>query len=72
MNKIERQKIRENSIKKMYSVQMDFYKSKMADYYDVVNQGKPSIPSFKLAERIVSEYEKNGRFNQYGDLKGVI
>lgn len=68
MNKAERQKIRENSIKKMYQVQMDFYKGKMVDYYDVINQDKTSIPSFELAEKIVKEHEKNGRFNQYGDL----
>ncbi len=73
MNKNQRQKIREDSIKKMYQVQMDYYKSKMTDYYEVITQGKPSIPPFELAKKFVSEYEKNGRFNKYGDLiKGVI
>lgn len=64
----KRKMIRENSIKKMYQVQMDYYKQRMTDYYDVINQGKPSIPSFKLAERIVEEHQRNGRFNEYGDL----
>ena len=61
--------IRENSIKKMYSVQIDSYKERMTDYYDTINQGKRNvIPSFQLAERIVEEQQRNGRFNQYGDL----
>lgn len=73
MNKTERQKIRENSIKRMYAVQIDSYKERMTDYYDTINQGKKNvIPSFQLAERIVEEQQRNGRFNQYGDLKGVI
>jgi len=60
---------RENSIKKMYSVQIDYYKDKMTDYYDTINQGKKNvIPSFQLAERIVEEQQRRGRFNQYGDL----
>lgn len=65
----KRKMIRENSIKKMYSVQIDYYKDKMTDYYDTINQGKRNvIPSFQLAERIVEEQQRNGRFNQYGDL----
>lgn len=65
----KRKMIRENSIKKMYSVQIDYYKDKMTDYYDTINQGKTNvIPSFQLAERIVEEQQRNGRFNQYGDL----
>lgn len=65
----KRKMIRENSIKKMYSVQIDSYKERMTDYYDTINQGKRNvIPSFQLAERIVEEQQRNGRFNQYGDL----
>ena len=65
----KRKAIRENSIKKMYSVQIDSYKERMTDYYDTINQGKRNvIPSFQLAERIVEEQQRNGRFNQYGDL----
>lgn len=65
----KRKMIRENSIKKMYSVQMDSYIERMTDYYDTINQGKRNvIPSFQLAERIVEEQQRNGRFNQYGDL----
>lgn len=65
----KRKAIRENSIRKMYSVQIDSYKERMTDYYDTINQGKRNvIPSFQLAERIVEEQQRNGRFNQYGDL----
>lgn len=65
----KRKAIRENSIRKMYSVQIDYYKERMTDYYDTINQGKRNvIPSFQLAERIVEEQQRNGRFNQYGDL----
>ena len=65
----KRKAIRENSIRKMYSVQIDSYKERMTDYYDTINQGKRNvIPSFQLAERIVEEQQRNGRFNHYGDL----
>ena len=65
----KRKAIRENSIRKMYSVQIDSYKERMTDYFDTINQGKRNvIPSFQLAERIVEEQQRNGRFNQYGDL----
>ena len=65
----KRKMIRENSIKKMYSVQIDSYKERMTDYYDTINQGKRNvIPSFQLADRLVEEQQRNGRFNQYGDL----
>ena len=68
----KRKATRENAIKKMYSVQIDSYIERMTDYYDTINQGKTNvIPSFQLAERIVHEQQRRGRFNQYGDLVAV-